>query len=212
MNYDGIQLCGVEDTLGVGQMCRWPMIDVSWSIRASLPQFAVEDFREACELAWYYWSSVCGIRPRYTPNNLTANLVIGLQTIGPGGVLADCELPCGASQASSLRMRIDTQEAWVIAENPPGSKIDLVRVVCHELGHGIGIPHIGGANLMAPTYNARLRRPQVGDIAEAVARYGTPVAVPPPPVPPSDEYEEVTAILRKGGKIFVRTKGVVTEL
>jgi len=213
-NYDGQVVCGSDVSLAVGQMYRWPSPDVTWGIAATLPGFALESFRSACELAWSYWSGVCGIRPRYVESGF-ANISIGLQTLGPGNVLADAELPVSVSMSSSLRMRIDTAEAWVVADNPPPNKIDLVRVICHELGHiGIGIGHINSGNLMAPTYSSSIRSPRPADIAEGVSRYGLPTSPPlPPPVdPPSSNYEEVYALLSKGGQLFVRAKGVVRQL
>lgn len=217
MDYDGMRLCGVEDTLGVGSgMCRWPQPDVSWSIIADLPGWGREALQAAIESAFAGWSKVCGLRPVFRGFGERSNITIGVQTIGPGQVLADCELPCGYSMGHSARMRIDTAEAWVNAENPPSNRVDLVRTVCHELGHGIGIPHIGGGNLMAPTYSSQIRWPLAGDIAEAVARYGLPAANPnPAPVDPmnppvDDGFTELAALLLdRNGKLVFRLGGKV---
>ena len=216
-NYDGARLCGVEDTLGAsGAMCRWPSPDVSWTIAANLPGLSGESFKQVAELAWSWWSSICGIRPRYVTSSQNANVLIGIQTIGPGGVLADSELPCGVSMSSQLRQRYDSAESWVISENPPSNKIDIARVICHELGHVIGIPHINTGNLMAPIYSTSIRMPKSGDIAEAVARYGLPVPMPnptpPPSVPTPAAYEELGALLYKDGQLFIRAKGIIKQL
>lgn len=213
MNYDGAQLCGADITAAArGGQCRWPSPDISWTITANLPGFAREAFRDAAALAWSYWSDVCGVRPRFVESGF-ANVLMGIQSQGPGGVLADSELPCGVTMQHSLKQRYDTAEAWVVSENPPGNKIDLVRVIAHELGHVIGIPHISGANLLAPTYSSRIRRPQTGDIAEAVSRYGLPSAPPvPPPTPPSDDLEEIASLLLKDGQLFIRARGVTKAL
>ena len=213
-NYDGIKLCGVEDTLGVGEMCRWPSPDISWGIKADLPGFARDAFQEAIKTALDWWAAVCGVRPRFASSGF-ANIQVGIQTIGPGGVLADSGLPCGMSMSGSVAQRYDTAEAWVVAENPPGNRIDLVRVACHELGHAIGIPHIGNGNLMAPVYSVSIRRPQSGDIAEAVARYGLPrpsepTPAPVPPTPASEAFKELAAILQdRDGKLIFRINGKV---
>lgn len=203
MNYDGQRLCNVDDQLGLGEnRCRWPSPDITWSVQADLPPFPRSSFVAAIEQAWSYWSSICGIRPRMTTGQ--ANVEIGIQTIGPGGVLADCQLPCAVNMGQRCQMRVDTAEAWIIAENPPGNRVDLVRVLCHELGHGLGCPHLSGANLMAPTYSATIRRPQRDDIAWMVGTYGLPSA---PPVPPSPADP---AGLRQVGIILVDTNGVIT--
>lgn len=179
--YDNARFCAVEDTMGVGEMCKWPNPSVTWGIADVLPGFTFESFKAAIELAWSEWVRVCGIRPQFITNS-NPNISIGLQTLTPYGVLADMQLPCGlASNVGQTRfMRIDTTENWVVAENPPGNAIDLVRVVRHELGHAIGIPHIGMGNLMAPTYSSTLSKVQSGDIVEAFARYPV-VSTPPPP-------------------------------
>jgi hypothetical protein len=210
-DYDGQVLCGVDDRLGAfGQMCKWPAPDITWSIVGNLPGIEPDSFRRVCGLAWDAWAKVCGIRPRFVEG--PSNLSIGLQTIGPGNVLADCELPCGATMQSRLRMRIDTAEAWVISDNPPNNRVDLLRVLIHELGHGIGIPHIGTGNLMAPIYSARIGRPQSGDISEGVSRYGLANPNPPQPPLPPGEYREILAVLEKGGAVFVRKNGVISPL
>ena len=60
----------------------------------------------------------------------------------------------------------------MISERPSGGSIDLVRVVAHEMGHALGLPHGPSGNLMQPTVDARIRRPKSWDIAEIQRRYG----------------------------------------
>lgn len=196
ISYDGIALCGVTKQANFGgQRLRWPSPDVTWGIVAGLPGFAIDSFHRAIAEGWGRWSRVCGIRPQFVEDPSRANIVVGLQTIGPGGVLADCELPVQQSMRQRCRMRIDTAEAWCISDNPPPNKIDLVRVVCHELGHGLGMDHIGGGNLMAPTYSTRIKDPQRDDVAEMVARYGLPTAQPAPAPTPSPAGDDFAAVM-----------------
>lgn len=213
-DFDGQRICAVEDSMGVGEMCRWPSPDISWGIKSTLPGLAVDAYRSHIELAWSWWSAVCGIRPKFVSSGI-ANVVVDIQQGQPGGVLADMQLPCGVQNMQvSLRMRVDISEPWVVAENPPQDKVDLIRVLCHELGHALGMPHIGGEALMAPVYSLAVRRPKDADIAMGVARYGmpSPTLPPPNPTPPPSDYEEIFAYLRKGNRLYVRSGGVIGEL
>lgn len=209
-NYDGQRLCGFDDALAAtGQMYKWPSPDVSWCIVADLPGFARESFKAACDAAWFMWTKVCGIRPRFVDGS-SANIIIGIQTLGPGGVLADCGIPTWNSMQESLRMRVDTAEAWTRSKNPPRDKVDLDRVVAHELAHGCGMFHIARGNLLADIYSSSIFEPQSADILEMRLRYGPPsITPPPPPPPPPGEYEELFAVLKKGGSIFVRQNGAI---
>ncbi|NIQ12984.1 MAG: matrixin family metalloprotease, partial [Candidatus Dadabacteria bacterium] len=88
-----------------------------------------------------------------------------------------------------LEQKYDTTENWVVLNHPPSNRIDIVRVACHEIGHVIGIPHIGAGNLMAPHYSQQIRDPQAGDISEAVSRYGRPLPTPEPEPTPDPTPE-----------------------
>jgi len=211
INYDGVALCGVTAAANFGgQRIRWPSQDVAWGIAAGLPGFAFDSFQRASAEGFARWARVCGIRPGFVEDASRANIVIGIQTIGPGGVLADCELPVQQSMQQRCRMRIDTAEAWCVSDNPPTNKIDLVRVICHELGHGLGLDHIGGGNLMAPTYSVQIKDPQRDDVAEMIVRYGFPAAkVPTPPPTPAggdlaDALAELAAWWGQGLQIVTR--------
>jgi len=183
MNYDGTQICAMSDRETASDVtCRWPFVDPTWNIAGTFAGFSDLDIKGAFELAWKQWADVCGIRARYVASN--PNVLIRVGPIdGSGKTLAWSKLPCGGvGRGTMLDQLYDSGEAWVIGENPPANKVDLVRVACHEIGHVIGISHIGSGNLMAPTYSSTIRKPQAGDIAEAAARY--PVVGTPPPIDP----------------------------
>lgn len=185
MNYDGVKVCSVPDSLG-GDNCLWPFLDVTVYAEGMLGGI---DLREAVEQAINGWNDVCNLRLSLTTNSKTSHITITKGSIdGPQGTLAFSELPCGftKSQWRRLQQQYDTGEMWTIAENPPGGRIDAVRVICHEIGHAIGISHIAPGNLMAPTYSAAIRWPQRQDILEAVGRYGKPAAAPSPAPTPTN--------------------------
>ncbi len=182
MHYDGSKICAVPDALGGGD-CQWPMREVTVYSEGLLGRVDIE---EATRQAVDGWNRVCGINLRPSANRATAHIVVTKGGIdGPAGTLAWSELPCfGGARIRQLTQRYDINEAWVIAENPAPHQIDLVRVMCHELGHAIGISHISNGNLMQPAYDGRIRWPKRGDIQEARSRYGLPAEIPDEPDDP----------------------------
>jgi hypothetical protein len=171
--------CGTPDALGAQQLCKWPQRDVTWNIAASLPGVSDGDFKTAIDWAAGQWNAVCGIRLAYGPNARTANLLLTVANLGgPGAVLADQELPCGAKAGARLRGRYDRSELWDAGELPvPGGFVPLRLTGLHELGHAIGLPHHapgGVPAVMDPSLNTALTSLQDWDIAQAQTRYGKP--------------------------------------
>jgi hypothetical protein len=197
--------CGVVERLeDSDRLCRWPQKRIAWTIAGRLPHLSDADQKDAFQEAWSSWSAVCGIEPLYTANARTAHVVMGSGGIDrSGGTLAWSELPCGRSgpfEGRQLQQKYDSQETWVIAEDPGRHEIDLVRVAAHEIGHVLGIPHLKEGALMAPSYNAAIRRPQADDIREAVRRYGPSDTQPEEP-PPAEEKQAIT--LEVNGRRYV---------
>jgi hypothetical protein len=194
------RFCGHPDVMPMQlELGKWGMTNIRWTIQADKwPRVGVQDAKEAFALAWQQWAEVCNIQPEYTANVNTANVITSVGTIdGPQSVLAWSELP-PTGFTGSMKQLFDQAEAWVVAESPQRYMIDLVRVACHEIGHVIGIPHIQAGNLMQPTYDERIRKPQAGDVQEAVSRYGQ--ATQPPLVPSPGK-----------GTILVEIEGVVSK-
>lgn len=182
MTNDNMRVCGVPDHLG-DVSCKWPMLDVSVFAAGTLGGVNLAD---AASIAINRWNDVCGLRLRLATNSKTAHILVSQGPIdGRNGVLAQSELPCGftATAMRQLQQTYDSNEIWVIGDNPPVGKIDLARVMCHELGHAIGIGHITDGNLMSPVYSTSIAVPRNADITEARARYGSPAPVAPPSTP-----------------------------
>lgn len=182
---EGVHYCGVADQIGMDQICQWPRnpngaTRITWTLTSLLGGFTEAELVSAFTQAWRLWADVCGIEPVYVESAADAMILIkGHNLGGPGGVLADSGLPCGF--VKQIQQRYDTRETWSLGATHEPGKISLVIVAAHEIGHGgIGMSHISGGNLLQPTYDPKINKPQAGDIAEAVRRYGHPVQAPAP--------------------------------
>lgn len=165
--------CGLPDfniTAPGGEPCKWPMPNISYYHEIKLPGLTDEQVKHAYDIAFAQWAEVCNIDPvRVTAAN-TANIYarsgVGKQhgLDNKGGTLAWSELPCGVASNVQLDQMFDEAEDW--------SFNMAVAVICHELGHALGLPHLNAGNLMAPYYDPNTTRPQKGDIEEIVKLYG----------------------------------------
>lgn len=161
-------------------LCRWPQKRITYSELLTLNGMARADVAAVYDLAWKQWADVCDIQPvRLTSLSLpgVANVAATQGPIdGPWGTLAYSYLPCGASEGTQLTQQYDDGETWTYAF--------LLACACHEIGHALGLNHLGTGNLMAPILDPNITEPQYGDIAEIQARYGPPGVVPTPvPIP-----------------------------
>lgn len=179
--------CGNHDvemlTEGAAALCQWPasVPVVRYAITTTPAIMSKQAWRDCFAEATKRWSDVCGLKFAPVDDQSLANEVIFAgREDGPSGTLAWQELPCfGGGGVRVLQMKLDSQERW-------GAGIDPVAVVCHELGHCIGLSHIkpsAGVALLNPMYNPQITKPQPLDIEQAVLRYG-PVAAPTPVPPP----------------------------
>jgi hypothetical protein len=197
------RFCAVKDVLAVGEGTpHWGKHDLRYSVLSGLPGIPVDSLKRAAQIAFDRWAAVCDIRASHIKTaGEAADIVIGVQKIdGPSGVLAFAELP-GNGSLRQLKMMLGKDESWVIADTAPVGKIDLIRVVCHELGHNLGEAHLPAGNLMSPSYSTQINKPQQGDILSMIRRYGqpTPTVPAPPDTPPptGDENIWVTVKLPK---------------
>lgn len=189
-NYEGTKFCALpDDVLGArdGDLCRWTKkMPLTYMIVDSWPQLSDADLARAFRMAFDRWEKVCNVKFEQITSGQADLSIYSRNLGGPGGVLAEAQLPCGTNNRP-LWARFDNSEDIVIADNAPPNRLDIVRIAAHEIGHMLGIAHIGTGNLMAPTYSTRIKDPQAGDIAEAVARMGLPKpADAPDPDEPSD--------------------------
>jgi hypothetical protein len=202
--------CGLPDRTKEA-LGRWAVKELRYwqNIRfAFLDSKVVAD---AYDKAWRQWAEVCGIHATVTPGPAGANVMAASGAIdGPYQILAWSEMPPnGATAGVVLNQKYDD------AEKEYASNLDmLVAVMCHEIGHALGLDHsTNPRDLMAP-YISDITKPQPGDIAAIQALYGpatspvpppvptptpTPVPIPPPPPSgPSIPYDEIHTKLAVG--------------
>lgn len=164
--------CGLPDfnLTAAGTVCKWPQTRIAYYQEIKLPGLTAEQVAEAYSIAFSQWAEVCNIEPVQAEGPNTANIYarsgVGKQNglDNRGGTLAWSELPCGVAENIQLDQMFDEAEAW--------SFNMAVAVMCHELGHALGLPHLNDGNLMAPYYDPNLTTPQKGDIDEIVKLYG----------------------------------------
>lgn len=174
--------CALPDMMAATDAA-WPMRRVSFMSRLRL---GLANASAIYAQAAQQWNDVCGIELFAVTAANQANIIADdygnpRDQFGQrGGVLADSGLPYGATPQTQIPQRYDIAEAW--------DDVMLLAVATHELGHAIGLSHLSSGNLLAPIYDRRITKPQAGDIAEVVRRYGTPA----PKVPPTGGSGVVT--------------------
>jgi hypothetical protein len=194
------RMCGCPDVQPVGmEIAKWPTKDLTWYVQpGDFPGLTRLAALAAFDWAWNQWAGVCDIRPRNVTTAAEALILIECKQIdGVNGTLAWSYL---ADNTNSVKQQRYDRENWVsqIGASVPNNRIDLCRVACHEIGHVLGLSHLSSGNLLQPTYDTRIWTPQVGDIAEAQARYGKPKSTPPAEPPPTTPVPAGWTVTIKG--------------
>lgn len=162
--------------------CKWPMGRIAWRQTVALGTLSPDVIAGCYARAWSAWSEVCGIQPVAVALPDFANFWAYSSDGTDQGfdaddtILALTELPCRATQDTSIWQRINDHEVW--------TEDFLYGVLLHEIGHALGLVHTAEPNeTMNPYYNPALTGLTPGAIAEGVSRYGPPIAPTPAPAP-----------------------------
>jgi len=188
--------CGCTERIGGGEIARWDQPawngsawvgepkrrELRWALHSSVPAA----FKASIAWAFAEWAKVCAIKGVYVEKLAAADIVITAYNIdGASNTLAWAQLPFGPDR--QLESRIDTSERWHLdpTTRPSQGTIHLGAVMCHELGHAIGLEHDATPQraLLDPTYGPDVLTPQANDIQAAVNRYGPAFDATPTPTP-----------------------------
>lgn len=175
------RICGVEteqSRFPTAGLCKWPHKRITYYENMTLPGLSREQVRDAYDLAFKQWADVCDIEPVRVDDPEKANVYAREGRIDiPGMTLAWSYLPCGYSADGQVTQKYDTMERWNFNF--------LVATACHEIGHALGLSHLGSGTIMA-AFSSSITKPQAKDITEIQARYGAPKPKPDPKPPGPD--------------------------
>ena len=179
-------VCGNPEMFGEGAATyKMPTNRPTWCMQATIPGFTDAQLRQDFADAMGLWSEVADTIWTETNDAARANVVIiDWAFDGPGGILMDATLPTpGIVQQ---RLRIDRGDRWSRGMNAPAGRIPIIPPFCHEGGHLLGSSHwpVGDPReLMEPSFDPLITKPQETESAWMAKLYGKPT--PAQPKPPS---------------------------
>lgn len=170
------------DTRGIraaqNRHCKWPHHDIRVWHDMTFSNVPLEVVERCWRAALASWEAVCNLKFVFVQTKAEANIFAHAQHIDrASNVLAWSMLPCGIGERGQCEQRYDLEPWERYGTNWSG----LQEVMAHELGHALGLDHLPAGNLLQPFATFQIVQPQQGDIVEAQARYGPPIARPPEP-------------------------------
>lgn len=194
---DGYRFCRHPEQFGDGTTPAYRLSTnrPTWWLVEELPWMKRAELEEIIQAATDGWAKVADVKATRAPSLQEAKWRIEIANLdGPGGVLADMELPHPTIRQQ--RMRIDNAES--------GMRDLLVTILMHEFGHGYGLQHFPSSpppELMEPVLNPAVRSPQPTEAALMVQWYGLPKGDSAPGFPNLEPLVCTTRIVPGAGKI-----------
>lgn len=160
-----------------GAINRWGKRRLAIEVRGSLGRVRDDVFRDRVLTGARRWSEVANLAFDLVTEG--GDLILDTGRIdGPGRTLAFFQLPPNDGFLGKLAGTADDDERWE-------EQIPIADVICHELGHALGLGHTNVRRQLMNPMLSDISTPQAGwDVPQVQARYGRPTAPPQPPSPP----------------------------
>ena len=137
-----------------------------WSVQSTPPRVTLAQEQAVIVRAFAAWEAVANI-PANVPVTFRAAPIDGF-----GKRLAET-----AWNGTEFIITLDTAERWVSSMRRVPNAIDLNRVILHEIGHALRLPHTTapyGMNIMNPQWSWAVSTLGPLDKAAVLAIYGAP--------------------------------------
>jgi hypothetical protein len=180
--------CSVPDfQVEAASQRKWGKKNLSYFIEKRDTDLSAELWDATIAKAFASWSEVADLKFNRV-NSSNANIIVSIgrgrssDFDGPNGTLAWAQLPGSSNYTGQLLTKADADEKWITSGS---NGIKLENVMCHELGHILGLEHSSRRTaLMAPIYSINVAKPQSNDdISRIVNLYGKPTGSEPRPTP-----------------------------
>lgn len=196
----GSVMCGVvepPDGVRTG-VCKWPHSRITYYENMTLSGLTRQEVKDTFDEAINLWAKVANLTFVRLDSPDKANIVAdtGFMALAVGVSY----LPCGYPATGKVTQKYRSNRTW--------GKRDFREVACHELGHALGLSHLGSNTIMAAVAMGH-NEPQPGDIVEIQKRYGKPLVTPDVPKPDEPDspapFVQPTAI-KVGSTVMLMAK------